>query len=623
MTASKWGVHSLKNFVEAHVSDYESSFDALYEYTKNLEEAKAKNIYIEFLMDRRTILVYGDGEGLDATKLNEMRLGIGKSSKGITHHGLGILAFMRFAQKMVVFSRKAGKMYVLSCMGENDEIVSDVGDAREAGDEEKEYAPFYNKLRKLWDGDGTITILEGVGRYKSERYSQIWEMKEEFEAKKFIKWFQLKCGFSLMDHNYFLKKDENTKLARIPEKMGHGAKLDFTIPSAEHPANKIGGQKKNVFEHLGRLFELRVRFLFWVSNSNEGEIRISEDRQNSILVKDAIKYKIDYKSVYKNPEYTKYLTGSIDFKIKPLDGGESLNVYSGTRSSLIMDGGFGDCLCNIMYYAAEEVIKPKLEEFIRASQDRKSDRRSLDLQKDIQMFFRDNPDIFNDLVTTRSQGPVQYATVKCRKCETSVIPKRGGKSADLVTQKNNIYAPDDVSIYICGTCGNRWDRRSYEKTENTQPYNKPLYERPEPGQGSIRQKRRGCGYTMLVCDLAKDDPRRASFVNDVVRVNRKHMDYQQVAAEKNARMLWLYERHVAFSAILDHELAEASRAEYAKKEQTIHTRLFTWALKRDGRVSMKDVEAAIEEDEKKEDTKETAQALGARWGAKVKVDPKK
>lgn len=621
--AVKWGVHSLKNFVEAHVSDYETPFDALYEYTKNLEEAPAssKNIFIEFHMDRKIIAIYGDGKGLDAAKLNEMRVGIGKSSKGITHHGLGILAFMRFAKKMIMFSRKNKKVYVLSCIGENDDVVSDVGESREISSEDTEYAEFYNKLHKFGDDNGTVTVLEGVGQYKSDRFNFTFNMREEFESKKFIKWFQLKCRFSLMDHVYMLKKDENSKLTRITEKMGHGTKMDFTVPSADHPVPALYGQRKNIFEDKGRQFELKVRFLFWVSNSNDGEIRISENHQDSIPIRDAIKFKITPDSVFKHPDYTKYLTGAIDFKIKPLDGGDGLNVYSGTRTALIMDGGFGDCLCNILNYADQEVIRPKLNTFEKTSVGRKDERRSSEISKDMQIFFRDNPIIADKLLTTQSTGKVTYATVKCPRCGTVVMPKRGGTTADLVIQKNNIYAPENVAIYICGTCGNRWDRRSYDTNVTKGPQKHlPIYTPPEPGQTSApRQKKRGHGYRALLCPLAHGDDRRAALFNDLIKINRNHMNYKEIESERNSKALWLYERYVYLTAIVDHEMVDAPHIDYARMVQNVSASLIVWQSKRSGRMSLEEVEKVMEETAKKEDIKEGAKALGERWGGKVKT----
>jgi len=647
MTVSKWAVHSLKNFVEAHVSDYDTPFDALYEYTKNLEEAKAQDIHIDFHPEKNTLIVYGNGKGLDAEALNQIRVGIGKSGKGVTHHGLGILAFMRFAKKMVMFSRKNGQLYVLSCMGDQDEVVSDVGDAREAGSEEREYEHYYRKLNKFGDkADGTITIIEGVGKYKSDRFDFTFKMEEEFESKKFLKWFQLKASFSILERNYFLKKDEHSKPVRIEAKLGTGIKLNFTIPSAKYPADSIPGKNKNVFEYNGRWFSLTVKFVFCVSQSNDGEIQISENHQNGIAFRDAIKWKIAPDSVYKNPNYTKYLRGAIDFVIKPMDGGVGLNVYSGTRSSLIMDGEFGNCLSNILNMADVDVIRPKLQNMEKSSKSRKDDRRSQELAKDMDNFFRDNRALFDDIITTKSHGPVQNAAyVKCPNCKLTVVPKRGGSVKDIIREKNTIFAPEDVQVYICGSCTKRWPRRAYEiHTPSGEPNKLPLYKEPLPGQGAERVRKRGRGYRYSVCPFDKTDTRRALYAehDSLVKINRDHFDYRQVEIQAK-KEIGFYERQLTVDVILRHEMAGASTIEYSKKMSEAMIALTVWYYTK--RPFCKSVDEDVEDEvvtapvsapvamAVKEPikiirrvppvitpvaVKDAVQSLGKRWGAKVR-----
>ena len=210
---SLWQCGSLKNIIEIHISDYTHPFEALYEYTKNLEDppACANLVYIEWFPKTKTILVYGNGKGMDISTLNLMHKNVAVSSKGVTHHGVGILSFIRFATKMTIFSRKSGAISVLSCICDGKDIVSETGSARMLDPaEDREYEGYYRKLNKFRDEDGTLTVLEGVGQYKSERFDFRFNMEDVFKEKEFISWAQEKYGFSLTDHQYFLKKDENT-----------------------------------------------------------------------------------------------------------------------------------------------------------------------------------------------------------------------------------------------------------------------------------------------------------------------------------------------------------------------------------------------------------------------------
>ena len=82
----KWGFNG-KNLMALHASEY----NALHEYHKNLEQANAKNIYTEFLLKSRTILVYGD-----IATMNRVMDNVVDSSKSEENHGIGAMAFFRF-----------------------------------------------------------------------------------------------------------------------------------------------------------------------------------------------------------------------------------------------------------------------------------------------------------------------------------------------------------------------------------------------------------------------------------------------------------------------------------------------------------------------------------------------
>ena len=627
MTIANWGVHSLRGFVESHVSDYETYFDALYEYSKNLEEAGAQIIRMEFCYEENRVLVYGDGKGLDSDGLNSIRNGIGKSSKGTTHHGLGVLAFMRFAKKMIMFSKKEGVVYVLSCMGDNDEVVSDTGEARPIGsDEEQIYRNVLYKLEK-WP-EATITVLEGVGKYKSDRFNFTFDMSKEFEAKKFERWFRDKIGFGLRSRSYFVKYGSNTP-KRIEGKVAHGKRLTFKIPSKEYAAENIPGMHRNTFEQDGRFFSLELTCEVYVSPSNDAVIRISEGHQNSLDIRDAFKsYKLSHTSVYKNVDYLKMLSGLIDFKIKPLDEGPSLNVYSGTRRTLMTEGPFGDCLANMLNFADREIIRPVIESYAEKNKSRKDEIRSRDLQYDMEFLIRDNPIFFDDLIQTKNEDPVSDKNyVQCFRCNNTGIPKRG-LLADLDIKPGNIYAPDDRPVYICGNCTKEWKRRAftrenYDEGEGLTGGPKPMYERSSgtDGKGTVpRKQKRGYGFSIQIQAFAKsDNDRRGYMVGTIIKVNRGHLSYRAIEETKNRDALGLYERQVALETLIRYELRENNNKDvYSKKLGDGLAIVIEWFYTKRKRVTVSEAEEARELDE----VVSSVEDLGSHWGVAVKKGKK-
>jgi hypothetical protein len=622
-----WSIKSNEGAIRSHVSDYRTVFDAFYEYTKNLEEAQAQNIHIELLHDRKVALVYGDSIGMGIPELDEIRLSIGRSSKGATHHGLGMLAFMRFAKKMVVVSKKNNQLYILSCEGEGDDIVSETGEAREVSSEDREYECYYRKLKALGDSDGTITILEGVGQYKSDRFDFQFDMKKEFDTKEFIKWLQEKLFFSLHYHNYFLKIEGGNpeitgkryaKKEKIPAKVGTGKKYELTIPSAKFPAENIPGSNHDCFEYGGRHFKLRVKFMFYVGPSNDGNIQISEGCQNGLLVKEAIKIKLSGDSVFKNPDYASYLNGLIDFKVIPLDGGDGINVYSGTRSTLLIDNSFGDCLCNILTYADEEVIRPAISKAEKKSDIRSDDLRSQNLQKDMEMFFRDMRWVADEIMVTQHSGPVLGAgMVKCHKCLMTVVPKRGVISTQIrMFERNVIYSFDDIPKYRCGNCGTVWDRRAYDSSPSGLNPKLPIYKEPEKGEGVERQRRRGYGFSFRICPFDRGDDRRAMVFGDLVKINKTHTDYQLIEKDKRHKdTLTIYERLMAVEAITNHTHAQAHRDIYAEKLQKATASVLVWFQTKRQRLSSEEIDKLHEEDSVNQ-TQKSVNDLAEHWGAK-------
>jgi hypothetical protein len=589
----------IKNELEvlrSHASDYRTPFDAFYEYVKNLEEAPAmaKNIHVELLHDKHVILIYGDGRGMGVPELMQMQKDtIGESSKGPTHHGLGILSFLRFAKKMTIVSRKNGKLYILSCDGSGEDgdkrLVSDSGDPREVTNEDSEYECYYRKLRSLGDAvDGTITVLEGVGQFSSNRFDWKFDMKEEFEARKFVKELQKKLFFNLAYRNYTLKIEGGTekkykKKEKIPAKLGTGKQYDFTIPSAKYPAEGIPGQRHDCFDYSGRQFTLKVKFTFFVGPSNDGNIQVSENHENGLPLREAIKIKLSKDSVFKNPDYAPYLNGLVDFKITPLDGGDGINVYSGTRSALLIDGSFGDCLCNIITYADEEIIRPAIGRIEKKSDAFQDDMRSQNLQKDMEMLFHDMPWLAEKVMLPKHTGPVVAAgMVRCKKCGLTVLPMRGVNPRDYkpegnkIYDHNMIYAFEDKAVYKCGCCGTTWDRQIH--TEKTDPPTRPpIYVEPKPTEGVPRQRLRGCGFSYKLQPFDRDDERRSMVFGTVVKINRIHPDWQSINKDrKHKELLPVYERLIAMEAIINHTMAEVHRDDYAETLQTALASTLVW-----------------------------------------------
>lgn len=628
-----WQVKSLENTLMAHVSDYNSPIDALYEYIKNLDEVGAKVVHVDTDYDNKRVFIYGDGMGMGPDELNRISQSVGVSSKGQSHFGLGILAFMRLSKRMVIISKVGDKCCWISCTGQNDTVVSDVGQAREMSPlERRENAIAIGKLRK-WE-QGTITILEGVGESKTSRFDNRFDIKKEFELSTLERELKKKCGFDLKRYSCFLKCGD-AKPKKISAKIGHGKHLQFTLPSKEHPLLNKLGNRRDIFSLQDRTFELKVSCDIWVGSGNDGDIRISEKGQNALDIRDAIGFRIGRDSIFKSAENKYLLQGLIDFRITPIDRGENPNVYSGSRRKILVDGGFdsfGNCLMNILNYADIEIIRPVIREYIEGQHQRRDERSSRDLQKDMDNFFKDNPDLFKDIMSTSNLDPVDARyQAKCPSCGLTVPPTRCPKCKPVA---GHIYAWDDSDKYVCGTCGNVWSRRIYTKPIGRTPTSeaKPQYTTPT-GSSEPRKKKHGFGFSYDVMPFGRQDTRRARIEGTMVQVSSDHPDYVTLTQDKRSigkLMLKNYQRIIALNTIIRNECKEMARDQYEKLLEDSYCRLMGWYTKKDDETEETAVEM-IKSQVKAEqvirlrtppkaekDLSELAKGLGSKWGATVK-----
>jgi hypothetical protein len=588
-----WDFHD-RNLMNHHASQYPTCFDAVREFQKNLEQAGAKTICNEFLPKSKTVLIYGDGTGMNDTVLNQIMENVADSPtqnlfsknvdglKSTANHGVGAMACFRFCPGMRIFSRSNGKIYVLSC--ETDEktkgIYTSTGDggAREVDadlyPEDREYKQYYSKLNRF-TGDGTITIFENIGQ-NTGHYDWGIKMKEDFNPAKFKSYMRDNYSQSLASYTYLFKENEESQLLKIQPKRGIGIKKEFTIPDRQHPEKlipgkaKVHGKAKNCFLRGGFLYELVVNFLFHFSEKNDGQIHIGSKNENSILISNIKSGKIP--SFYKNSEFIQYLTGYIEFKIKPLNGGQPLNVYTGNRDTLILNDDFGDCLCNILHMAATDVLQPEAERKIEQASN-KNKGADKECQKIFERWFQDErfQSILKKLgnTTTYDVGPVQDNSIKCPGCDLRFAPKRGGTLKDIKNNKNPeafIYIPDDSSYYCCGGCGHLWERREYKSSGGGEQTVKPIHTIPDEGEGKDRVIRHGFGYNVSVRPFSSDYNRIAMLKGDnTVWVNSNHQDYQAIQKSK-IHTLWkndalqIYRGQNGFEVIINHEVEKKTLA---------------------------------------------------------------
>jgi len=427
---------------------------------------------------------------------------------------------------------------------------------------------------------GTVIVLEDVGKYQTPHYDFHFDFKETFEQRKFEAFFRKEAEFKLKEFSYFIKYG-NGKPHKLSAKLGQGRHYRFSIPSKEHPFLTPQGHPRAVFSVGEHSYELKVDFDIWISSAHTGNIGIAENRQNFLPTDEVLKHcsQIPRSSVYINHEYHRYLQGMIDFKIKPLNGAPEINVYTGSRTQLLMQSNFGNALANVLIAAEVDVLKPAVQEYISKQESQKDEARSREVQEDLENFLRANKEFFNfistesiDVVSTRNY-------VRCNSCGTMGLPVRGKVSTETVPQAGKIYAFEDKDVYVCGQCGHQWQRKKYTPPDDEQKRpDKPLYSKPKGSESTIRQRKHGFGFTIAIRPFGSD-PRRTRVVGTTVEINSSLDDYKKFKKQKGAfgnRLLGIYERQQALQAMIEHESKPMSKEEVTSKLREADSRILVW-----------------------------------------------
>jgi Histidine kinase-, DNA gyrase B-, and HSP90-like ATPase len=540
-------VFNQKNLISAHASQYKTALDACGEIIKNHVQAGAKTIWIELLNKRKTILIYGDGKGMDVAVMNQVMTNAAdsiaqnkltkNSMKTEANHGVGLFSIFRFSAGMWIFSKSINRISVLSCHVEehskNIITATGGGGAREVNEDDRDYEEFYNKLNKF-SMDGTLNVIEGVGENISPHYDWNVKMKEDFDPKKVTDYIRENYSHLIgTDSIVFKLKADEAKPISIEAKTGVGPKKEFFIPSKSFPEKslpgkaKVHGRGKDCFMRNGFIYKLNVYYLFHFSDRNDGMIRIGAKNESFIPIRSITSNKIP--SFYRNSDLTRYLTGIIIFKLDSLDGGPAINVYTGNRDTLLLNDDFGDCLANNLQLAAVEVLQLEAQKKANALNNKGKEKREL-LQKGFEELYHSSEFQAlmkeHELAGPLSTSPVHDNTVTCSDCGTKSIPKRGDLLKDIRGRHDDsIFAPKDVDLYYCGKCGNFWKRRKQEG-ESSGPSDgvKPVASKPE--DGVERKKRHGFYYIVDAIPFTADNKQVAILKGeDVVLINTTHPDY--------------------------------------------------------------------------------------------------
>lgn len=576
----EWAFGSKAGILLAHVSEYEPE-RGLYELSKNAEEAGARKIQIEFDYDGRKIVITDDGDGMGVDELNRMSQNIGRSSKDPKHYGVGMMSFFRIGTSIVIFSkRKQDRMpSVVSCAIKNDTIVSETGGPREA--EDSDMTEHSIQTGRLMHGSkhGTVMIVEGVGRNKASRYDFTFDMREVFERKRFEAYFRREAEYKLATYSYFIKYGSD-KPRKLTPKLGSGKHIKARFPGKKFPCLSAKGEPINVFCIDSDTYELRVDLDLWASASQRGAVHVSEDKQNVLEMKDAMRHckSLSYtSSIFLGHSLAKYLHGLVDVHVKPLNGAPEKSIWSGSRMQLNMSGPFGAAFANMLNHIDVEFLRDTVEAYVSDKLNMKDERRSREIQQDMEAMVKGHPEYFESLVSTQSVDEVRQYKVKCRGCGLSATPSRGLPPSEQMSNDCIYYMPE-AQTYYCGNCGTTW-KRVTRPAPAGEPRRNPTYRQPRPGTGTERRRRHGFGFTFSVRPFESKDGRRTRVDGTTVEINSIHDSYKAMSAVKGpvgGRLLKVYERQQALQAIVEHEADNLTRDQIISKLRDGDTLVLTW-----------------------------------------------
>jgi len=617
-----WDIKNPLAVLEKGSLEYTTRIDALYEFLKNHIEADAYHIYLDIDTINKTLIITGDGKGLDANDLHKNVCSVAQSKKDMAHHGLGqIHAFLRLASKFAFISKKAGTLSIVNCVPINERLEDEIPPREMTVSDIQLFGKYIGRLKK-WD-HGTVVVLEGVGQRSSKVHDFTFKMKEEFEEKTLIKKLQEKLQQELEMRKIHLKINDD-KVKRIPAKIGQGKKINFMMPSKAYPYRK---EDAHVFEYVGRKFAMFLTFSLRVSTHRQNEpIWLSQEGKDNITLDTAFRDKRNIShTVFYNSQYAPYLSGHVSFKIKPLDKEDLPSFYSGSRQNIIVDSTFGHCLINMLMYASVSYIQPLMLQYLEEKQSSKDERRSHSLTDDLSSFFRAHSDVASEIFQ-QSEGTVPLIKIRCRSCDTNSEPVR------VSIEQLNGGPWEDSKIYLCGesyrcgNCGAMWDRQHRGPNPDT-VQKKPFYTPPKPGEGSTeRKKRRGYGYSCIVMKFLGDTVNRWKQDRPhEILINSGHPDYRKFRALESKRAYYpsistLYERRVALKAIIQLEYTNASPTARWDLYEKCHEQFLYWLLE-SSKADKIDAEPQVQKPAVKSLPSKpvSVRDLSDKWGAKLNL----
>lgn len=564
------GFKNRMNIFDNISSGYDSPSDALYEYMKNLEEQKSKTINLDFDYSKKQVVISGDGKSVDEKELREIANSIGESSKDTKHFGVGLFAFLKFSNKLSFLSKKKGHIYLFEVYPSHDRknLVCDIKQMERG--EQSDYKIACDRLRH-WD-QGSAYVFDSVGNKTSNLYNVKFDIKNEFEEKRFIKWLQEKNPYNLKRFVYKARFG-NGKQKKLVAKLGKGKALNFSLPSKTHCID-------NVFQEGERFFELKMNFDLWIGSSHKDTIKICEDGQNALdLTEQCKKLGIGISSVYRNSDLARFLTGVVDFKIKSIDKGIPLNVYDGSRSKLVITNMFGAKLMEMLTFA-NELIKPVVEEYKETNTFKKDERRSNEINNILSAFFKENN--FDDYLKTQSDDEVFKRIVKCPDCGIEKEPtiKAYSMYAELSDEEKRGEIFDIGLKYKCHNCGKSWKKQK-TKPRTRSNDRKPIYDKSKTKPGKERVRVRGYGYSVSIQPFEKDDLRRYRYFGTQIEINSRHKDYIKLdeRTKKTHSMpncIKPYEYRLALTAICDDWMKDQTTSDAMEIHDMLMSRFEVW-----------------------------------------------